>query len=838
MADKNDMDAIMNQVYEDLKTLGYVSKETSDRLKDAEQKAKVFEAALGNGGKAVDALGRAFASTATAMYRGEKGASAFNKSITDMADAAQLAATGLALLIPGGPLLKGVVAGLTYLATSAIKAGAELTKAANEQSDKLYEAFQKMSVSGAAASDGMTGIFNDLQNLGIGIQDLDGYINLLNESSRDLALFGGSVYKGRQAFADMNEQMKPFTEQLYNAGMTQQDINKGAMSYLRLQTQIGRSQTMTAQQLAEGARKYLIEQDALTKLTGQSRQEAEQEMEAARSEQRFRAKLEAMRNSGDERQIKAADELEKANRLLSSQSKQAGQGFRDLSTGMVTSEAAQKALISSNGVALEQSQKMAEGQVTAIDGVQQMAKAFGQNAKDMNALAQAGVYEDIGIQFSDAVKLGIFSEQDLATKLKDINDEIERQGVTGKKAADELQQTQTEIRKQQRDAMLATQELVQLAVPAATTAMLSLATAANTAAQALLKTAKAKEPVEAQRRAETAYANSEAVGAAGEVGQISAEGQIAAGKEVVPQNIKSVKDMNWLEKFLVGKKEVARREAAEAAGQTPAQAAAGSAPSAPVVPSGQTKPQQPGAQPAGGTVSSYSDKLLQYIRDTEQFTPKAYWDKKQYSNGYGTKANSPDEVIDKVTAEARLRDSLQQAVGTVISHGQRYNYKWTQGQVDALTSFVYNLGPGQLDNLTKQGKRSIDEISQSLLLYNKARDEKTRKTEIVPGLTRRREEELRMFQGARDGGVFDGPKSGYPMTLHGMEAVIPLKDGAVPVTMSQEFSTNVSNMSELVDIMKSNAVMQDRMIAVLEDIRRSQNSTADHTGRLAAVAAN
>jgi hypothetical protein len=37
---------------------------------------------------------------------------------------------------------------------------------------------------------------------------------------------------------------------------------------------------------------------------------------------------------------------------------------------------------------------------------------------------------------------------------------------------------------------------------------------------------------------------------------------------------------------------------------------------------------------------------------------------------------------------------------------------------------------------------------------------------------------------ARDGGIFDGPKSGYPATLHGNEAVIPLKNGAVPVVMS------------------------------------------------------
>ena len=35
------------------------------------------------------------------------------------------------------------------------------------------------------------------------------------------------------------------------------------------------------------------------------------------------------------------------------------------------------------------------------------------------------------------------------------------------------------------------------------------------------------------------------------------------------------------------------------------------------------------------------------------------------------------------------------------------------------------------------------------------------------------------------GGVASGPSSGYPMTLHGTEAVVPLPDGrTIPVTVS------------------------------------------------------
>jgi muramidase (phage lysozyme) len=91
---------------------------------------------------------------------------------------------------------------------------------------------------------------------------------------------------------------------------------------------------------------------------------------------------------------------------------------------------------------------------------------------------------------------------------------------------------------------------------------------------------------------------------------------------------------------------------------------------------------------------------------------------------------------------------------------------------------------------------------------------------------------------ARDGGVFDGPKSGYAATLHGREAVIPLKDGAVPVSMSQEFNMTATNLGELVNIMKNNVDMQANMLAVLDEIRRVQTTTADNTGKMVAYASN
>lgn len=133
-----------------------------------------------------------------------------------------------------------------------------------------------------------------------------------------------------------------------------------------------------------------------------------------------------------------------------------------------------------------------------------------------------------------------------------------------------------------------------------------------------------------------------------------------------------------------------------------------------------------------------SENLVKFIKEKERFSPRAFWDHKQWSIGYGTKSFE-GEVIDEKEADRRLRDVLQKSQDAVMSHAKKYNYDFNQNQVDALTSFVYNLGPGILNQLTSSGKRSIEEIAAKIPEYNKASGK------VVGGLQKRRAEELAMF---------------------------------------------------------------------------------------------
>jgi muramidase (phage lysozyme) len=110
---------------------------------------------------------------------------------------------------------------------------------------------------------------------------------------------------------------------------------------------------------------------------------------------------------------------------------------------------------------------------------------------------------------------------------------------------------------------------------------------------------------------------------------------------------------------------------------------------------------------------------------------------------------------------------------------------------------------------------------------------------------------------AKDGGMFSGPMSGYPATLHGDEAVIPLKDGAVPASMPsmdalveqnqgvrdeikgmrEEMATMLTELTRVLSEPKDEG-MQAKMVEVLENIARSSSHAADSGRKMVQVASN
>ena len=145
------------------------------------------------------------------------------------------------------------------------------------------------------------------------------------------------------------------------------------------------------------------------------------------------------------------------------------------------------------------------------------------------------------------------------------------------------------------------------------------------------------------------------------------------------------------------------------------------------------------SEPTGAQIrnASVAKNLTDFVKHFEGYNPKAYDDFKQMSIGYGTRARKGETLISQEEAENRLASELGKARGEVEGLNKLHGYDFSPNQLDALTSFAYNVG--SLDQLTEGGKRDKDTISRKILEYNKAGGK------VLQGLVNRRKAEHNLF---------------------------------------------------------------------------------------------
>lgn len=133
----------------------------------------------------------------------------------------------------------------------------------------------------------------------------------------------------------------------------------------------------------------------------------------------------------------------------------------------------------------------------------------------------------------------------------------------------------------------------------------------------------------------------------------------------------------------------------------------------------------------------YSDPLA-LIKAEEGFAPKAKWDYRQYSGGYGSRA-APGEVFTPAKAESYLRRDA----APVIDWVNRLVPNATPQQRAALVSFGYNLGTDDLDKLrTDIQAGDWGRVATRMRSFNRAGGE------VLPGLVSRRAREAALIGGA------------------------------------------------------------------------------------------
>ena len=847
------------------------TKETQEAAAAEEKFAQVTTTALG----VLEKLYQAQLRYTLAMAKGQKGTAQFNDGIDAMTDAAQMAAVALSLLVPGGALIKGVVGGLTFLATQAMKTAAEMQKAANDQADATYKAFQAFSKAGATASSGMDGLFNDVNRMRLNVNQLDAIAGAIAASSKEISAFGGTVYRGQKEFADLVEGMSDFEKGMLNLGMSHDEQAEAVLGYMKVQSQLTLGEQRNYGNQSKAARRFIEEMEVMTRVTGLSRKQQEDILDRQMSNQRSGAVLDQLMEEG---KTEAARLLQNQVKIYAKLGPVAEQGYNDILSGNANTEAARKLLQSTNGKVMQDQIDIMEGRVRtdqeAVAQTEKTMEVLAETRKTYRESFKAGAVDDVLIPFKELGEAAKIKSSLLTIAMAEAATEVDKlTGTQGK--VDEVTNRYTDVLKKQNDAMLELQRELHGTFSTAGIGVDSFTSILERTGDILIKLGnKTKDllydlmGLDKEHKGKGGQTDEALLyGGGADVAPppvvphpTDASGRKLSAVEIAQQSSVAAQQRNEqrpkgaidsaVQSFrsmigITGPKPAPGTAPAPAApaATVPAtgQAPAGGATAAPV-----EAPKGGGAAaPTGQPISFNISKLLNFLGQKES-TGK-------YNMLVGMK-EKPDLTSMTVADVLKFQSTMIKSGHESTAVGK---YQIVRETLNGLVASGV-LKPGDIFNSGTQDRaatallkqRGMDAFQSGKISVEQFADRVAQEWASMPMANGKsyyagkgsnkalvdRQEYLAAF--ARDGGIFDGPKSGYAATLHGHEAVIPLKDGAVPVSMSQEFNMTATNLGELVNIMKSNVGMQDRMLAVLEDIRRSQATTATASERMAAVAAN
>jgi GH24 family phage-related lysozyme (muramidase) len=166
--------------------------------------------------------------------------------------------------------------------------------------------------------------------------------------------------------------------------------------------------------------------------------------------------------------------------------------------------------------------------------------------------------------------------------------------------------------------------------------------------------------------------------------------------------------------------------------------------------------------------------------------------------GPGSKNNNTTPAWSMEQVDQVLESDLQVSKQGASKNTKNFDTMSTPGK-NAFVDLAFNMGPAWIQ---QKGFKSLDaslERKDNSGIKNSLSNSKwftqvgDRGKQIV---------ELAGTAFAEKGGMFNGPKSGYPATLHGNEAVIPLENGSVPVAMPKAFTDNMNKSQSFMDQVK------------------------------------
>jgi hypothetical protein len=272
MADNIFTQEQQQQVFELFNAMGSLAKET-DPLTQAHKEAAIAAKKLKDEHERLrKQLGDSALNFGKTLFSTGQGLGKFSSSIEGAAGAAG----GLVKSFSG----LGKAAGALGVAIQAI---GSLVGAALRQNDQLMESYRNLSDMGTVASGGLENLRDQLHRVGLVSAEAEKFERALRPVTHQLALLGGSVSMGREQLVELTSRLigpnNELERSLARIGYSSQDIREGAADFMQRQAMMGISMNKNTQEQTMQVRNYLVTLKELQELTGMSRDEAQKALD-------------------------------------------------------------------------------------------------------------------------------------------------------------------------------------------------------------------------------------------------------------------------------------------------------------------------------------------------------------------------------------------------------------------------------------------------------------------------------------------------------------------------------------------------------------------------------
>lgn len=807
----------------------------------------------------LEGAGKGLTTFAKGLMQGQRGPELTAKAVKDFTDplfqgAEQLSSVLTLLSFIPGPIMgiaRGVriaLAGLLWIGSKVGKAAVEFNQINAEQVTKVFKSFNQLSASGIGLSTGLEGTIDLVHKLNLSVAEIEQFNQLLGQNSKSLALMGGTAAKGAEKFAGIAGALarSDLGRTFEVMGITQDEQREAALLYMSIQARTGQLQLKNTQQLVDGSANFVRELDLAAQLTGASRKEQQDAREAAMTEQRYRAARAEAERMGDKKWLAQLDAAEKAAGLARTIGDVRG------ATGILQIAAGRGALSTPEAVAAEITYQVSRILANPNMGMgqmfNQMSNAIEQNSRSLGPLnTVAG--EVSALQTNLIANLTqVERNRVLAESAKEAGFGTDQAAIDKYLASDAFKRSV-----QQRalplvvDAGRKNLETAQMFDQGVS----MFGTAANIHAEASEKF----------NNAVTALGNALGVKVAGSTGGTSTGGAPGAKGSGTTSN--SSASNYWSGGRATKPKNEPQMWGGTSKGSMLGVPDTGFSSSV----GGSSMLSSPGQILNPGSAA----KILDLVGKVES------------GGNYNVLVGGKTEPNLTNMTVAEVLAFQQQKMGKANGFESTAvgKYQIINSTLDGLVKrgFVSphdKFSPETQDKLGmallelrgwskfQRGKITVDQMADSIakewasfpLSNNRSyyADVGSNKA-----LVDRHQvvQTLSSAPHAMHGGMFSGPMTGYPAVLHGTEAVIPLKDGMVPVSMPSLDELVTSNravdaqvqvlrteigamMREIATALANNTnnEVQERMIQLLENISRSQQTTANASRKMAQLAAN